>query len=550
MKIFIKYENNKKILLNISNFQSIHSIIYQYLEKIDRSNDLLDDYFLDYNGIYLNKDYSLEKYGIIDGTELNLNKKKKGGNFNEFFNFAMKNPIIVIIVFIIVYIPIILLPIGFLPALSALIKSILGKGLDALSTYLVCKLGKTTIVKRLNMFLNFFKYFVFILMVYVIITFPLILLCITLKGHSVKDDPLKMCSPLKAGSLAGVILTSVFFIIYISHRGFNYVLSPIIYIFKQFFITNTILVPILEAIEKIFNKIKYIPIRFIPFIGSGIGAYIDFLEPLVGILKELFSNITMVGCKAKLNLDFLKKIKPPNPCDLLKKCASGKYKEEEGQHDKKGDNNNKNNNYIEPNIMSSNIDYYLFKKEPIPLCKIDKDKCCNPENFLTIADQLFNVLNNNFISGLLQNAGIFTHYLLFTECLFDEARYGLSKDLDDLYTEENIIKEKPRIEKKLFEIDKKIEVINDLGVDYAEKTESNYVRGNSIFKTIFKDLFLNAFCNILSTSKSSLDIIVQLGDIKDFADMLKSGASTGVMVGIMYVITFIVLLICGLCGVF
>jgi len=72
MKIFIKYENNKKVLLNISNFQSINSIIYQYLEKIDRSNDLLDDYFLDYNGIYLNKDYSLEKYNIVDNTELTL----------------------------------------------------------------------------------------------------------------------------------------------------------------------------------------------------------------------------------------------------------------------------------------------------------------------------------------------------------------------------------------------------------------------------------------------------------------------------------------------
>jgi len=546
MKIFIKYENNKKILLNISNFQSIHSIIYQYLEKIDKSNDSLDDYFLDYNGIYLNKDYSLEKYDIIDDTELTLNKKKKGGNFGEFFSFAMKNPIIVICVFIIVFIPMFLLPLGFLPTLSALIKSILSKGLESLSTYLVCKLGKTTIVKRLNMFLNFFKYFVFILMVYVIITFPLILLCITLKGQSIKDDPLKLCGPLRVGSLAGVILTSVFFIIYFAHRGFNYILGPIIYVFKQFFITNTILVPILEAIEKIFNKLKYIPVRFIPFIGPGIGAYIDFLEPMVGILKEMFSNITMVGCKAKLNLNFIKK--PPNPCDILKKCASGKYKENEENEDNK--NKNGNNNYKEINITSSNIDYYLFKKEPIPLCKVDKDKCCNPENFLTIANQLFDLLNNNFVSGRLQNSGIFSHYLLFTECFFDEAKYGLTRDLEDLFTEENIIKEKPIIKKKLAEIDKKIEVINQLGADFAEKTNSSYVRGNSMFKTIFKDLFLNAFCNILSTSKSSLDIIVQLGDIKDFADMLKSGASTGVIVGIMYFITYIVLLICGLCGVF
>jgi hypothetical protein len=563
MKIFIKYENNKNILLNISKYQSIHSIIYEYFDKLRKgdSYDVLDDYFLEYNGLCLNKDFSIDKYEIKENSILNLNKRQKGGNFNNFFTFAMKNPILVFIVFIIAFIPMFLLPLGFLPTLSALIKTIISKGIESLSVYLVCKLGKPTIVKRLNLIVNFFKYFIFILMVYVIITFPLILLCITLKGQSIQDSPLKMCSPLKAGSLAGVILTSVFFLIYFCHRGFNYVLSPLIYLFKQFFITNVTLVPILEAFEKIFNKVKYIPVAFIPFIGSGIKGYIDFLEPMVEIIKKLFSGLKIVGCEAKLDAKFFKKMnlsfKLPDPCDLIKKCSpegkseAKKEEDEENNEEKEKKRKEKERDEIALKMMSrDNMDYYIFKKELPPLCKAEVNKCCSVDNFLVIGNSLFGFLSNPIIATVVQNSGIYMHYLLFTECFLDEAKYALEKDIEDLYTNENIIKKKPQMDEKIMEIDEKIEAINKMGTEYAIQTNQSYIRGNSLFKTIFKDLFLNAFCNFVSSSKSGFDIILELGDIKDFADMLKSGASTGVMVGIMYFITLIVLLICGLCGVF
>ena len=83
MEIFILFDNIKK-KLKIKNYQSINSIINQYLYENNLNIDI-DNYFLDYNGIYLNNNYSLEKYNIQNEYILNLNKKIKGGN--SFFKF-------------------------------------------------------------------------------------------------------------------------------------------------------------------------------------------------------------------------------------------------------------------------------------------------------------------------------------------------------------------------------------------------------------------------------------------------------------------------------
>ena len=93
MKIYIKY-NNKKISINTDIYQSIKSIIYYYLEQNNINNDV-DNFFLDYNGKYIDSNFSLEKYKIKNNSILNLNKKVKGGN--SFIQYAKKNPKQVII---------------------------------------------------------------------------------------------------------------------------------------------------------------------------------------------------------------------------------------------------------------------------------------------------------------------------------------------------------------------------------------------------------------------------------------------------------------------
>jgi hypothetical protein len=73
MIIYIKYNNEKKKIKTV-NYQSIHSIISQYIEE-NNLDDNINNYYLDYNGFYLNNDLSLEKYDIVNKCELTLNLK-------------------------------------------------------------------------------------------------------------------------------------------------------------------------------------------------------------------------------------------------------------------------------------------------------------------------------------------------------------------------------------------------------------------------------------------------------------------------------------------
>ena len=113
MKIYIKYLSNKNYLINAENFQSINSIINQYLTEKKYLNNInninntnTEQYFIDYNGQILNKNYCLEKYNLDENSILTLNKKQNGGS--NFFEFAVKNPLTVLIVFAILFIPIII----------------------------------------------------------------------------------------------------------------------------------------------------------------------------------------------------------------------------------------------------------------------------------------------------------------------------------------------------------------------------------------------------------------------------------------------------------
>ena len=168
MKIYIKYIN-KKSLINTNNYQSVNSIIYEYLNKNNINNTDINDYFLEYNGIILNKDYSLEKYQIDEKLEktniyiiplINLNRKIKGGASN-------KNKFIIIgMALLFSLLPIFLLPFGFFPSLASLIKIIIDKGLESLGRFLACDLGKVTMLKRMRTLVFIIKYVIFILLLF------------------------------------------------------------------------------------------------------------------------------------------------------------------------------------------------------------------------------------------------------------------------------------------------------------------------------------------------------------------------------------------------
>lgn len=573
MKIFIDFNNIKKEI-NINNYVSINSIISQYLNE-NKLINVIDNYFLDYNGLYLNNNYSLEKYNIQENTILNLNDKVKGGS--SFFSYIASNPLQVFIVFIIALLPMAILPLGFIPLTSTLIKVIIESSLEGLGKYLVCNLGKTTLYKRMKLFLIIVKYTIFILMIFVIITFPLLLLCVTLKGHSIGDNPKSMCGGIDAGNTAGLVLTMVFVLIYLGLRIGNYVLGFFIKLFEKVNILDWLFNPILIFMLNIFNQFKYIPISSITF--GVVGTYHIFIMTVMPALQLFLGTIADVGCTSIKNSSFMKSLQ--SQINIMKKNLPENI----------SDNTTSNNKLPEIVKLQNNHEVYNIFKTENPMCKEEKSICCSPDNFIYIADNVYSILNNKITQGKLVELGVFPAFILFTEALYEGAISNIGDNFNFsnkgyeekkmflkkiLMNEVNKLSEDtkvsindflvsgdekliPIIEKKLYinmpkeansnkimELKNKINDLEELMID----KKPSYEKGKSLFKTIFKHLFLNIFCNVVSTANSSQDIISKVGEIGEMVDMLKAGSATGTLVAFCYFITFIVLIICGIFNIF
>lgn len=628
MKIFIQYENNKT-LYNTNKYQSIYSITDNFLNL---NNNIINkdpnNYFLDYNGQVLNKDCCIEKYISYDNQYynehynehynedynehyndnnrndyivLNLFEKKRGGS--AFFSFAMKNPFLVFIVFIIALLPIFLLPTGIIPLISGLIKNIVAKSLDAIGKYLSCVLGKKTLYKRIRMLLIFLEYAVGFSMIFIIISFPMVLLCITLKGHTLNDSPSTMCGPIKVGNMIGMMLMICYVGLYLLFRCGNYIFEGLIYIFKMSYYLNMLFVPTFKSILAVFNRVKYLPIYAIPFLGTALLTFHTSSELSLTAAEMILSSLTTMGCSPidtksmktgvkgaskvmkdgkkfigsvmKKVKDFKGKMAGPSECE----CAR-RHREEEA----------KNEENDEKNLPDF--------KELDNLCYQDKIQCCAPERYVGIADTLNLIITNPLMSGGIKAIGLFPAFVLFTTALYEAALLRMGDD-DDIVTKtieqkkyylRKILKDKTDLleddTKKMikdylndqeinensnvliYEIKKminrnapsenegikiikeRIQDIEDSMVDYAREEGTVYTPGKSLFKNIFKILFMDIFCNIASTAKNGKDVIKAMGTMSTIVDSLKSSSSSGVITAFVYLFTLIGVIICGIFNVF
>ena len=577
MNIYIKYDLDKSIF-NTKSYQSIKSIINEYLH-LNSIYDNIENYFIDYNGLCLNNDYSLEKYDIENNAVITLNKKIKGG--------SLKNRILIIVFGVIIgIIPIFVLPLGFIPLTAGLIKVIIEKSINTIFKYLVCTLGKVTLYSRLNVLLFCIKYFIFILMIYVTITFPLIIFCISLKGHTILDNPTSMCKAISVGSTTGLILTCIFLMIYSCFKFGDYILKFFINIFKLTYITNTIINPILQTLMQIYDKLKYLPIKFIPVLGEGLSAYFIVLNLLLNIVNVILSSIQKLGCKLQFNKqDFLKNVM--SGVKSLKKKKHGSSVHGSSVHASSEDGSSDNNSSKQSNIFGvNNI-----------MCEPDLNQCCAAENYEFIGDSLSSLLDNDVTSDIIKSYKIYPSFVLVVEALYGAGldRLGYNTGLyGPLYEQKNYLNrilesnsEKlkditkdliytfltngdqqliPKIknaldtnlnipidQSKIDEVNKlktKIDNLEERMIHYSNKENAAYVVGGSLFKTIFKFIFVNIFCNVVTTAKTSEDVISKMGDLYEMIDMLKAGSSSGLFVSIIYIITVIVIVICSIFNVF
>lgn len=498
MNIYINF-NEENILFTSKNYQSIHSIINDLLEQLN-IKESSDNYFLTYNGKYLNINYSLEKYEIQNNSLLILNKKLKGGN--GFFQFFSNNPVLVIICLIISIIPLFILPLGFIPSTASLLQIIIEKSFNKIGKYLVCTLGKKTLYSRIILFINFIKYIIFFLMIYVIITFPLIILCCTLKGHSIFDSPSSMCSPINQANTTGLILTVLYVFIYFLYRSGGYILNFFINTFDNIYILGTIFNPILKSLLNIFNKFKFIPVFFTPIIGAGLVGYFELLDIMPDAFMMILSTIINLGCKSDISTNSFKNM-------LLKKIKKNEIKTD-------------NKEIKLPKLNSGDN-----------LCVNDNIECCSKKNFIKIGDTLVEFINNPSISMKLKSHNIFPSFILFTESFYEEAISQLSKDNDtDIHMIETL--------------KDKIKFLENTMKEFSIINHTQYIPGNSMTKIILKKILSMTFCNVVLTSKTTEQVIQEMGYLQNITDMLKSGSATGTTMSIAYFITLIVLIILGI----
>lgn len=555
MNINIQFNNNI-FLIKTKKYESIYSIINYFIEE-NKLEYNIKDLFLDFNGKYLDNNLSLEKYNINENNTLNLNIKLKGGD--SFISFFKKNPYIVTLALLISLLPLIILPTGFIPSLASFIENIVKVSFNSIGKYLVCILGKKTIFNRIQWLIVILKYTIFFIMIYVIITLPLTLLCITIKGHNIMDNPSSMCSPIKISNFTGLLLTVFFMFFYLYFRLGDIILYFLIGLFKKTYITDTMLNPILSGLLNLYDTSKYIPIYCIPFIGANLKVYFSCLDKKLPVFKSVLSTITELGCKTSFDKKSFTK--------LLGKTLNGNLKDIKLP---------KHKNSIEK------------PKEVEGLCVESSIKCCSPNNFINIADSIKEFILNPEMSSFLKSINVYAIFILVLEALYEYALNNLgiegripknvndrvdffkdilvdksnklTKETSGLIKEylttfnQNLITDiEKSVDKDLSNNLDKIDIINNnlselenLMHEYSYKSGTKYIPGPSLCKIILKYLFLNSICNVFQTSKSSMEIIDNMNDIHNITDMIKAGSATGAILTIFYFIALIVLVCMGI----
>ena len=349
--------------------------------------------------------------------------------------------------------------------------------------------------------------------------------------------------------------------------------------------------PILLSLKINFNTFKYVPYFFIPMIGGISSMYFNFLGTFVEGLRVLLSTVSDVGCKSKFDqISFTNiltdKLKDLNEkkCDFIKECF------------KKNDLQTKQPNNS-PMVGGENMDKHFlkiktFKRVDDDICNDDFKRCCNPDNFLLIGDTVMQLLNDSLIESTIKSKGLYPAFILFNEALYE---YGLSnaeisdnipsnlndrerflknilnthkdrlsnstKDTIDQYLKSfnpNLLSEvKTSIDTDftndiatINKIKNKLGILDNMMKDYSREDGSSYIPGSSLIKSILKIFIINAFCNVLETTKTGGSVMSKMGDVIDITDMLKAGSASGITVSIGYFISIIVLLIMGILNKF
>ena len=539
MNINICY-NNKNNKFEVDPLESILSIKSRFFSNNDNLYDYNDydnydnyDVFLD-NKKLEDQDY-LDKFTITNGQKLNIYSKIKGGREGAFLYYFFG--------ILVVLLPIIILALGFIPAFSSMLGIILEKSFGKIFDYLECNLGKKTLVSRFKwLTMSVVQYLILGLMIYVIITIPLTILCTMLRGERIFDNPLNLCKPLKTANTAGTILIIFYFMFYFILRYGNWMGNSILDFCKKNYYLNTIFSPMIQSLLKFYNRIKYLPVAFIPLVGMPITNFMRGIELILPVFYTLLVSIKDAGCKKILNkTKFLNVLKSKIPVEITDKLSKTKMDDlstissssikslsSKSSHMSKkfrgGAKNAESDSDDNENIFITleNQENLNKNREELKLTKVLLDKCnpelknpcCSKDNMVTIGDSLKDILDFPLANTFIKGNNLYFVFILFIQSFYEQA-INKSSSNEELKVGE--IPDKKIFLKKI--LNERSDAISPKVKDIINKYlyETNNLDANVDVKKIFDMINVDISKENFGNEKLIKDIKYKLANLDDAA---------------------------------
>jgi len=402
-----------------------------------------------------------------------------------------------------------------------MLKVIFDRSIDSVSKFLVCKYGKITLVKRIRFVFSIFKFLIFILMIYITITLPITLLFLFLKGHQISDNPELLCKPIKYGNMTGMFLTFMYFFFYFLYRGFNKILDFFIGISNSYYTSQSTISPLLISFKQFYNRTKYtkgiiLPDLSVPFL---------LLDNFGEMFEAALSAVISIGCK--FDTSALKKMTSSlnntlKTNDIEKKEAE---KNKEAGKDKKSEKDKEDDDDDE----LYNIDF--------PMCNTKTSvKCCSEDNFMKMGDFMFKYVSDPATSLLLDKYKQTISAILLVSALYKKVLENKNNTIND---------------NDINRINENMNTLDSILVNYTQKEGISYSDEKySLTNRLLENIFVSAFCNVVTTANSTQEVIRESGSMLEIVDMYKSGIVCGTITGAIYFIVVIVIIICAILGIF
>jgi hypothetical protein len=100
-------------------------------------------------------------------------------------------------------------------------------------------------------------------------------------------------------------------------------------------------------------------------------------------------------------------------------------------------------------------------------------------------------------------------------------------------------------------IKENMNILDVILLNYTKKEGISYSKEKySLTNILLQNIYISAFCNVVTTANSTQEVIRESGTLLEIVDMYKSGIVCGTITGALYFIVVFVIIICAIIGIF